>query len=801
MRAKKVSVLALAVAACFPARAIAWQLENVDPPSKELPALGSGILSGVSPLALIAAGLGVALGLAAGGGGGGGGDAGSGSAGLGGDASPPSDPTGRKLTYTSSADFQTSEYSAQYGLHMVKAAKLYYNGHYQWYAGQAPHSAAGSGIGVKVAVADTGINASESSTGAAIAIDAARSYDYVKNQSGSAADDFGHGTHVAGIIAAPKNSAGMHGLAFNASVVNFKIGDAAGFITASDAQLGDMFTRAGNAGAMIINNSWASPAAITSYTAADLQASMPLMIEGARAYVAKGGVVVFAAGNESSNQPAVQAGLPYRIGGLQPGWLAVVAVDPSGQLASYSNRCGVAAAWCLAAPGGGQDSGVYSMYSNGGYAAMYGTSMAAPHASAAIAGLKSMFPNLSYLQIRDRLLFSANRSGAYADPSVYGQGLMDLEAASSPIGGTAVPTGTSANGATAAVTGSGIEFQAGMLRALGMQSWVLVVDNYQRAPFWMPAQTFFREAAPRMLERQWTSLRSAARSPLVAAGSPWSFSYSPGLNNVVSAELASYRLGFAKGTGGEAILGSHLELAWLPRLAAPGTDSIALGYASDLGGVRLGLLGTVPSAQPTNDRTLEASSFGSRRALGVVAQQRLAGTTYGVTMAFADHFERPIGIATSGAFGIDNSAALSSGMFVQQSVGASTVLEASLELARHRAEASAALTAPAYAVRSAGFGARTLLGPKTTLSAGLKHEWTGGEAARLHVPLTIDENGDIGRVTYALPYDELVGRTSFSLRLDHQLARQVELRAGVTHERYGFGASATGIAAVLEITN
>jgi hypothetical protein len=243
------------------------------------------------------------------------------------------------------------------------------------------------------------------------------------------------------------------------------------------------------------------------------------------------------------------------------------------------------------------------------------------------------------------------------------------------------------------------------------------------------------------------------------------------------------------------------RLAWLPRLAAPGTDSIALGYATDLGGVRLGLLGTVPAAQATHERTLEASSFGSRRALGLVAQQRLAGTTYGVMMAFADHFERPIGIATSGAFGIDDSGAVSSGMFVQRSVGANTVLEASLEVARHRTEASAALSAPAYAVRSAGFGARTLLGPKTTLSAGVKREWTGGEAARLNVPLTIDENGDIGRMTYALPYDDLVGRTSFSLRLDHRLAPQVDLRASVTRERYGFGASASGIAAVLEIAN
>ena len=141
------------------------------------------------------------------------------------------------------------------------------------------------------------------------------------------------------------------------------------------------------------------------------------------------------------------------------------------------------------------------MSNSGGYLYMYGTSMAAPHASVAIAALKSMFVNLSYLQIRDRLLFTANRTGAYADTSLYGQGLLDLAAASSPVGGVSVPTGASATGATMPVAGSAIAFQSGTAQALHMQPWLLVVDNYQRAPFWVPAENFFHEATPRLLER------------------------------------------------------------------------------------------------------------------------------------------------------------------------------------------------------------------------------------------------------------------------------------------------------------
>ena len=759
------------------------------PETPPLPELGVGLPTA----ALIAAGVAAAAALAARGGGGS--DSG-GSAGAGGGSGAGSAP--RSLTYTGAADFQTSEYAAQQGLGVVKAETLYYNGHYSWYMGASADPAAGTGIGVKIAMGDTGINPREASTGSVIAIDAAGSYDYIANRAGPGADDYGHGTHVAGIIAAPKNGSGMHGLAYNATIVSFKLYDGAGNM-AGDAQRGDMMLRAAGAGAMIINNSWATTAAITSRSAAELQQMMPQLIAGSRAYVAAGGVVVFAAGNGYGAQPSLEPGLPYRIAELQPGWLAVVAIDGSGAIAGYSNRCGVAAAWCLAAPGGSLGSGLYSMQNNGGYAAMYGTSMAAPHAAAALGALKSMFPNLSYHQLRDRLLFTANRSGAYADANAYGQGLMDLAVASAPVGGVSVPTGSLATGATAPVEGSGIEFQAGALSALGMQGKVLVVDNYQRAPFWVPAQTFFREAAPRLIERQWASLRMNPRME-VPSGGRFRFSHSEGLHSVVSADLPAYRFGFSTGAGGEAILGSHLALAWIPRLAAPGVESVALGYAAELGGMRLGLLGTVPGSSTTRQPTLDSSPLGSRRALGAVMQHQASATTYGVSAAFADGFERPIGLGAAGAFGVTGGTAVSSGAFVEQSVGRATVLNASFEVARHHSEAEGTLSAPDYSLRSASLAARRAFGARTTLSASFKREWSG-DAAQLHVPLTIDESGSIGRVTYTLPYQDLVGRTSLSLQLDQALTRQASLRAGITRERTGFGTTVTGIAAVVEIVH
>ena len=67
--------------------------------------------------------------------------------------------------------------------------------------------------------------------------------------------------------------------------------------------------------------------------------------------------------------------------------------------------------------------------------------------------------------------------------------------------------------------------------------------------------------------------------------------------------------------------------------------------------------------------------------------------------------------------------------------------------------------------------------------------------------MTIAENGDIGRLSYALPYDDLVARSSLTVRLDHQVTRQVALRAALTSERTGFGLTVNGAAALLEIAH
>lgn len=155
-------------------------------------------------------------------------------------------------TYTAS-DFQTAEYYAQPGLNLVKAASMYAN------TANCPAIGGSNcrpygGNGQKIAVADSGINPTEASTGSSISIDSINSYNYINNVSGSFSDPNGHGTHVSGIIAAPKNDLGMHGIAPDVQLLNLRIADASGNISLSDAQWANLSTRSLDAGAYISNN-------------------------------------------------------------------------------------------------------------------------------------------------------------------------------------------------------------------------------------------------------------------------------------------------------------------------------------------------------------------------------------------------------------------------------------------------------------------------------------------------------------------------------------------------------------------
>ena len=235
-------------------------------------------------------------------------------------------------------------------------------------------------------------------------------------------DDNGHGTHVAGIAAATTNNgAGVAGVAPDAAILDVKVlaqscdpvtgCDAKG--TTDDVAAGIKY--AADHGASVINLSLGN--ASQSLFGPAFQSA----IDYAFNKEPDGAIPVITAGND--------AVLPSG-GALNA--IVVGALDKDGSKSQYSNSIGDAK-WALMAPGGEPDdanscqtnpSGILSTYSNGGYACLAGTSMAAPHVAGAAAVLRGM--GLSKQQTIDRLLTTARKM----DPAaVNGSGALDMAAA------------------------------------------------------------------------------------------------------------------------------------------------------------------------------------------------------------------------------------------------------------------------------------------------------------------------------------------------------------------------------------
>ena len=328
--------------------------------------------------------------------------------------------------------FRTTEFKKDWGLATIKAEHAYARG--------------ATGKDVVVAVVDTGVDIQHKELQGQIA----NGGSVVRDGGPAMTDGHSHGTHVAGTIAAKRDGQGMHGVAPEAKILPIKYLDdgVEGSVTLGTKEALD---RQVAYGARVSNNSWGQRTTVgnayRSKTIADLSESERSYYTNSIASLYKaaqnaGIVFVFAAGNNTTGdtsiaaQPSFYAALPLLAPELAGQWLAVVNIASNGKISSGSHRCGDAQAFCLAAPG----SGIYSATPGDNYGYKTGTSMAAPHVSGALALLMDLFPTLSAQQVTERVLVSANKSGEYADKAVYGQGLLDLQAASNPIGGLMINT-------------------------------------------------------------------------------------------------------------------------------------------------------------------------------------------------------------------------------------------------------------------------------------------------------------------------------------------------------------------------
>jgi len=173
----------------------------------------------------------------------------------------------------------------------------------------------------------------------------------------TASDLLGHGTHVAGIIAATANNGiGIAGLAPNSRLLNVKAADDSGMVWPSDIAKGIVW--AVDNGASIINMSLLVPA------------SSPVLEEAVDYAWSRGVVLIAAAGNNIKSIPVYPACYPKVI--------AVAATDIDGSLWAGSNY----GDWVdVYAPG----VEIYSTLPGNEYGYKSGTSMAAACVTAAAA--------------------------------------------------------------------------------------------------------------------------------------------------------------------------------------------------------------------------------------------------------------------------------------------------------------------------------------------------------------------------------------------------------------------------------
>jgi subtilisin family serine protease len=362
---------------------------------------------------------------------------------------------------TSTSSFCTSEFNANYGLVTTKAYEAFDDGY--------------DGDGIKVAVLDGGFDTGHADLDGNIIT----GYDEEDDDNNPNAESHtakmgGHGTHVAGIIAAEKNGTGMMGIAYNASIMPIKIfKDSATMVSGG---INNSIDYATDNDAIVLNNSWgtsrsvnATCSGVSCYVSVPYESTTGGFSSAERtawaSVASDNNVVVFAAGNNGMNsvngqvaayrssddsflryydaqvvvdalsdvsyvnRSTAEAQYGVNASAVADNWLNVIAVDNTNTIASYSNACGNTKAYCIAAPGSEIYSTVPTDLVASGYATKNGTSMAAPHVSGAVAVMKEKWPNLTGAQIVDLIIGSATDLGDSGVDEVYGVGLLNMAGA------------------------------------------------------------------------------------------------------------------------------------------------------------------------------------------------------------------------------------------------------------------------------------------------------------------------------------------------------------------------------------
>lgn len=248
-----------------------------------------------------------------------------------------------------------------------------------------------TGKGVRVAVLDSGIDSRHSD------LNVSGGYSVFNDSPYS--DGNGHGTHVAGTIAALDNSIGVKGVAYNVDLYAVKVLNSYGSGSLSGIAKGIEWSIKNNMN--IINMSLG-----TSSHSSILKDWCDLAYNS--------GLLVVAAAGNSGNATGVGDTVEYPA--RYSSVMAVAATDSSNRRGSFSSH---GPAIEIAAPG----VDIYSTYPNNRYTTMSGTSMACPHIVGSAALVWGANPRLTNVQVRESLVRTARRLG---DTNHYGSGLVQV---------------------------------------------------------------------------------------------------------------------------------------------------------------------------------------------------------------------------------------------------------------------------------------------------------------------------------------------------------------------------------------
>ncbi len=259
---------------------------------------------------------------------------------------------------------------------------------------------------IKVGIIDTGISNSHPDLKANI-----KGGVNTINLSTSWTDDNGHGSHVAGIVAALNNTIGVVGVGHAADLYSIKVLNRRGSGYLSDIIEGIQWAISNNM--QVINMSLGTSSNIQSFHDAVIAAD-------------NAGIVVVAAAGNSGGAVIFPAAYPEAI--------AVSATDQNNIIASFSSR---GPEVDLAAPG----VSIYSTYKGTSYTTLSGTSMAAPHV-AGVAALVLNTPVGLYdanvngrwdpIEVRAKLQAAATDLGTAGFDNLYGFGLVNAFGAVQP---------------------------------------------------------------------------------------------------------------------------------------------------------------------------------------------------------------------------------------------------------------------------------------------------------------------------------------------------------------------------------